>query len=269
MAENSKIEWCDHTFNPWIGCQKVSPGCDRCYAEKLNAFRKWTPGGAWGPRAERVRTSAATWHNPRRWNAEAFAFGRARGHRPRVFCASLADWLDNKAPREGRSDLGRLIEDTPELDWLLLTKRPENYEKLAPWDLDNIPPNVWLGVTCEDQSYYERRWAILSRARIRATVKFVSYEPALGPLTKLQLQPGESVPDWIICGGESGSGARRMKPAWVRALRDQCADLGIAFFMKQIGSNHDGWPTDIRRKGDNIDEWPKNLRVRQFPSGTH
>ena len=105
-----------------------------------------------------------------------------------MFCASLADWLDNQAPREWRSELGRLIEATPELDWLLLTKRPENYEKLAPWDLDASPPNVWLGVTCEDQSHYERRWAILSRARIKATIKFVSYEPALGPLTQLQLR---------------------------------------------------------------------------------
>ncbi|TMJ92521.1 MAG: DUF5131 family protein [Alphaproteobacteria bacterium] len=119
--------------------------------------------------------------------------------------------------------LGRLIEDTPELDWLMLTKRPENYEKLAPWPLDRIPSNVWLGVTCEDQLHYERRWAILSRARIRATVKFISYEPALGPLSKLQLQWGGRVPDWIICGGESGTDARRIKPAWVRAVRDECA----------------------------------------------
>jgi protein gp37 len=149
----------------------------------------------------------------------------------------------------------------------LLTKRPENYEKLAPWDLDEIPTNVWLGVTCEDQPHYERRWAILSRARIRASVKFVSYEPALGPLTKLQLRWGGRVPDWIICGGESGGGARRMKPAWVRAVRDECADLGIAFFMKQIGHNHHRWPTNIRGKGDDMDDWPEDLRVRQFPFG--
>ena len=160
-----------------------------------------------------------------------------------------------------------MIEDTPELDWLMLTKRPENYEKLAPWPLDRIPSNVWLGVTCEDQLHYERRWAILSRARIRATVKFVSYEPALGPLTKLRLQWGGRVPDWIICGGESGNGARRIKPPWVRAVRDECADFGIAFFMKQIGSNHDGWPTNIRGKGHDMDDWPEDLRVRQFPSG--
>ena len=94
----------------------------------------------------------------------------------------------------------------------------------------------------------------------------MSYEPALGPLVKLQLQPDASVPDGIICGGESGPGARRMKPAWVRALRDECADRGIAFFMKQIGTNHDRWPQNIRGKGENMSEWPKDLRVRQFPS---
>jgi protein gp37 len=124
-----------------------------------------------------------------------------------------------------------------------------------------------LGVTCEDQVHYERRWAILSRARISASIKFVSYEPGLGPLTRLRLQWGGSVPDWIICGGESGSGARRLKPAWARAARHECAERGIAFFMKQVGSNHDGWPTNISGKGDDMDEWPEDLRLRQFPSG--
>src|SRR5262252_8256389 len=119
MGENTKIEWCSHTFNPWIGCQKVSPGCDHCYAEKQNAFRKWN-GGTWGPHAPRKRTSDATWLGPRKWAR------RASGRRPRVFCASLADVFDNKAPDDARGDLFNLIRDTHELDWLLLTKRPEN-----------------------------------------------------------------------------------------------------------------------------------------------
>jgi protein gp37 len=254
--ENSKIEWCDHTFNPWIGCQKVSPGCDHCYAEAMMDKRYGRV--QWGPHGERIRTSTANWKKPLTW------VRKANGHRPRVFCASLADWLDNKVSRQWRSDLGDLIKATPELDWLLLTKRPENYAKLAPWNPDNIPSNVWLGVTCEDQAYYDRRWAIMSR--LKAAVRFVSYEPALGPLTSLQLQPGGSIPDWIIAGGESGNGARRMKPKWVRALRNDCADLGIAFFLKQIGSNHDRWPTNISGKGDDISEWPSDFRVREFPS---
>jgi protein gp37 len=257
MAENSKIEWCDHTFNPWIGCQKVSPGCDHCYAEAMMDKRYGRV--QWGPHGERKRTSQNNWEKPLAWAK------KANGYRPRVFCASLADWLDNRVPRTWRADLGRLIEATPELDWLLLTKRPENYEKLAPWDLGMIPSNVWLGVTCEDQVHYERRWGILSRPHINATIKFVSYEPALGPLV-LQHQPGTSVPEWVICGGESGPGARRMKRKWVRALRDECADLNVAFFMKQIGSNHNRWPARIRGKGDDMAEWPEDLQIRQFPS---
>ena len=137
MAENSNIEWCDHTFNPWIGCQKVSPGCDHCYAEAMMDKRYGRV--QWGPHGERVRTSQNNWNMPLRWAK------KANGHRPRVFCASLADWLDNRAPREWRSDLGRVIEATPELDWLLLTKRPENYEKLAPWQPRRDPVKCLVG----------------------------------------------------------------------------------------------------------------------------
>jgi protein gp37 len=98
--ENSKIEWADHTFNPWIGCRHVSPGCDHCYAETQNAFRKWN-GGTWGPHAPRKRTSEENWKNPLKWNAEAREFKREHGHRPRVFCASLADVFGNQVPRSG------------------------------------------------------------------------------------------------------------------------------------------------------------------------
>ena len=152
--ENSKIEWTTHTFNPWIGCQHVSPGCGGgengapCYAETLMDTRYHKV--QWGPHGERRRTSAENWKKPLRWaKAE-----RGSGERPRVFCASLADWLDNKAPREWRVDLAALIAATPELDWLLLTKRIENYRRLAPWK--ETPPNVWLGVTAENQEYYDR-----------------------------------------------------------------------------------------------------------------
>src|SRR5580692_7935980 len=121
MGENSKIEWCDHTFNPWIGCQKVSPGCDHCYAETQNNLRKWN-GGKWGPHAPRKRTSEANWKKPLQWQKRAAEFSGRR----RVFCASLADVFDNKAPDGARDDLFDLIRETPSLDWLLLTKRPEN-----------------------------------------------------------------------------------------------------------------------------------------------
>jgi protein gp37 len=239
MAEHTKIEWTDHTFNPWIGCQKVSPGCDHCYAEAQNAFRKWTAGGKWGPHAERHRTSKAYWRQPYRWAKQA------NGRRPRVFCASLADWLDNKVPATWRDDLIALIEATPALDWLLLTKRIENFGRLVPSWRDGPPPNVWLGVTAEDGEHYHRRWSIL--ADIPAVVRFISYEPALG-----LLELGEPLPDWIICGGESGPGARTMDPAWARSLRDQCSALRVAFFMKQMTGKK---------------PIPADLLVRQFPKG--
>jgi protein gp37 len=250
MGENSKIEWTDHTFNPWIGCQKVSPGCDHCYAEAMMDHRYHKV--EWGPHGERKRTSEANWRKPRQW---AKAARNAGGiiKRPRVFCASLADVWDNQVPVQWRRDLFNLIYETPELDWLLLTKRPENIgdmlwaaigeAELWPW------PNVWLGTTAEDQKNYDRRLAALSK--IPARVRFVSYEPAIGPLTP---KTGiGTVPDWIICGGESGRGARYMQPYWARLLLDHCADDGIAFFMKQMTGKA---------------PIPADLLVRQFPAIT-
>jgi protein gp37 len=232
MGDTTEISWTDATFNPWIGCQHVSPGCDHCYAEAQNAFRKWTSDGAWGPHAERRRTSAATWNNPRIWNADAPAFARSHGRRRRVFCASLADVFDNKAPKAWRSDLFRLIRKTPELDWQLLTKRPQNMARMLPPDWGEGYPNVWLGTTTEDAERFRMRWPVL--ARIPAAVRFVSYEPAIAPLGAIEI--GTILPDWIICGGESGGHAREMHPAWARHVRDQCRALGIAFFLKQWGT---------------------------------
>jgi protein gp37 len=205
-----------------------------------NRFRKWN-GGEWGPHAPRKRTSEANWRKPLQWNKRA----QADGIRLKVFCASLADWLDNKAPQSWRVDLAALIQATPNLDWLLLTKRIENYERFASWS--KIPPNVWLGVTCENQLYYNRRWPILSR--IDARVRFISYEPALGPL-ELNGRARAGIPDWVICGGESGAGARMMKRRWARSLRDECEELSVAFFMKQMTG----------RK-----QIPADLLIRDFP----
>ena len=249
---DSNIEWTDHTFNPWIGCQKISPGCDHCYAEAMMDHRYGRV--QWGPWGKRDRTSPANWRNPLKWDREA----QAVGTRARVFSASLADWLDKKVPNAWRDDFAELIEATPHLDWLLLTKRIQLFDKLAPWPRDNVPSNVWIGVTCENQEWFDRRTKYLSDIN---AIKFVSYEPALGPV-----RTGSADIDWIICGGESGPGARGMDPRWARSLRAECAERGIAFFMKQVGSNHDGWPAKITGKGDDPTEWPKDLRVREYPS---
>jgi protein gp37 len=243
VGENSRIEWCDSTFNPWVGCTKVSRGCDHCYAEAMMDHRYGKL--EWGPHGARKRTSEANWKKPLQWAKQA----RASGTRPRVFCASLADVFDNKVPDEWRFDLGQLILATPELDWLLLTKRPENMTKGMlpvigwPW------PNVWLGVTAEDQARADHRIPILLNTP--AAVRFVSYEPALGPIEFgkwadegvyidwLRGFDGSEPPtpglDWVIAGGESGPNARPAHPQWFRDVRDQCKAAGVAFHYKQAG----------------------------------
>jgi protein gp37 len=223
MGANSRIEWCDHTFNPWLGCTKVAPPCDHCYAE---SWAKRSGLVQWGPHAQRRRTSPAKWREPIKWNAQA----QAAGWRARVFCASLADWLDNQVPDAWRNDLADLIRETPSLDWLLLTKRVGNFERHAPWDIIDVPDTVWIGITCGDQKEFDRDWPLL--ACIDAPVRFISYEPALGPL---RIAAADCVPDWVIAGGESGHHARPANPQWFRDLRDDCATLHIAFHFKQWG----------------------------------
>jgi protein gp37 len=226
--EYSKIEWTDHTFNPWIGCQHVSPGCDHCYVETMMDHRYGKV--EWGPHGERKRTSDANWRQPIKWNAAARAFKMDHGHRPRVFCASLADVFDNKAPSEWREDLFALIRECQCLDWLLLTKRPQNIAKMLPKDWVAGYRNVWLGVTAERQPYFDQRWKLLQT--IPAAMKFISYEPALGPLRLPKQNP---LPDWLISGGESGPKARPVNPQWVRDIIADCRRSGIAPFHKQWG----------------------------------
>jgi protein gp37 len=238
VAENSKIEWTDHTFNPWIGCQKVSPGCDRCYAESLATRYGWT---TWGPHGERKRTSDATWRKPRQWAKAA----RGSGKRPRVFCASLADVFDNQADANWRRDLFLLIHETPELDWLLLTKRPENLHRMFPtgeW------PNVWLGTTCEDQERADRRIPLLLEQK-RVGRHFLSCEPLISEIT---FEPEHLLGlDWIVVGGETGRGARMMQSWWAEHIKAQCEAAGVWFFMKQM--------TDKK-------PIPPHLLVREFPT---
>ena len=263
MAENIKIEWTDHTFNPWTGCTAVSPACDHCYAE---GWAKRSGHVQWGPHGDRRRTSEANWRLPLKWNAEAAKTGK----RARVFCASLADVFDNHASinQAWRDDLWTLIYRTPHLDWLLLTKRPQNIARYMPTAVENggIWPNVWLGTTVENQTEADRRIPHLLAAP--AKVRFLSCEPLLGPVDLHQWMGAHHHPDndtsnpetlaainvvikaarqkareehgihgldWVICGGESGPGARPMHPDWARSLRDQCRAAGVAFHFKQWG----------------------------------
>jgi len=309
MAENTKIEWTDHTFNPWTGCTKVSPACAHCYAE---AWAKRSGIVEWGPGKPRRRTTPAEWRKPLKWDKllhcphpDLLVNGRPQyephpfvclkcgtrylsnsgGHpdcdfncqiipyRPRVFCASLADWLDDEVPIEWLADLLDLVRRTPNLDWLLLTKRPQNWfgrihaafmhtaddrnnPHLTNWLVDWMgtehceepgepgtpPANVWIGTTVEDQQRADER--IPELLKIPAKVRFLSCEPLLGPI-RFAAVPGFNKCGsagwdlirnlWVIAGGESGPGARPMHPDWARSLRDQCAAAGVPFLFKQWG----------------------------------
>jgi protein gp37 len=236
MALTSGIEWTNSTFNPWIGCTKIASAegsaCDFCYAVQFGRRL----GVQWGNH-DRKRTRAEYWKQLPKWNADGPRFLREHGHRQRVFSASLADWLDNQVDPQWRYDFCREVDNAPNLDFLLLTKRPENFRKLAPANWQDGPPsNVWLGVTVEDEDRYRDRFAKI--AQIPASVYFLSYEPGLGPLGSLDFGIGK-VPDWIISGGESGVARERVRlipPDAVRQARDQSNSHGVAFFHKQWGN---------------------------------
>lgn len=239
--KNSQIEWTHHTFSPWRGCTKVSAGCTNCYAETM---AKSNPAilGEWGPNGTRVIASESYWLQPISWNKEAEAAGKRR----RVFCAPLCDVFEgpDTMPSEvwpqvsaARRRLYYLIEETSQLDWLLLTKRPEHVSTLIPtrWS-QRLPDNVWIGTSVENQAAADERMPHL--LNIPARVRFLSCEPLIGHvnLTKWILDVRTKCPiSWIIVGGESGPCARPMHPEWVRALRNQATATGIAFLFKQWG----------------------------------
>lgn len=289
-----------YTFNPWWGCTKVSKGCEHCYADTLSHRYGFN---VWGPKADRRFFGDKHWAEPLKWNREAVKAGERR----RVFCASMADVFErhmvpaiNAQLEAARDRLWDVIAATPMLDWLLLTKRPENIADMIPW-ADGTPanawkadvsmwPNVWLGASVENQEQAEKR--IPHLLRIPTAVRFLSCEPLLGavdftdvgfphpllPYTCLActtptqrnrlLHPMCSIHgtrcimdvdriDWVIVGGESGTGARPMHPDWARSLRDQCTSAGIAFFMKQMGGTHD--------KRAHLEDIPIDLHYRNFP----
>ena len=226
MAEKTGISWTDSTFNPWIGCTKVGPGCDNCYAEAL-MDKRWHKV-QWGAGQQRQRTSAANWKQPLAWERGWQDFKTLHGRRQRVFCASLADVFDNAVPAEWRADLFALIAATPHLDWLLLTKRIGNVASMAP--AGGLPANVWLGATVVNQEEFDRDAHKL--LAVPASVRFLSVEPMLGPIRGA---PSIGAFDWVIVGGESGHGARTINPEWVASMADQCAWYSVPFFFKQWG----------------------------------
>jgi protein gp37 len=234
------------TFNPWWGCWKISRGCKFCYAD---VFDHRLGGHHWGPSAPRRFFDDDHWRQPFAWAAKA----RKLGLRLKVFCASMADVFEDRRDLDiWRARLWRLIEKTPELDWLLLTKRPEMMTEMDPWPGGSWPENVWALTTVEDQPS-TARIDHLGKLRARAVVLGLSCEPLVSALNldPWLWEPGGVVDtdigpegygsspsgliDWIICGGESGHGASPMHPNWARSLRDQCRSAGVAFHFKQFG----------------------------------
>lgn len=312
MADTTKIAWVRNsdgtpgaTFNPWIGCTRVSAGCVNCYAEVLGTNRL---GVEWGKGKPRRRTAATTWKMPQRWNRKAAKLGI----RIRVFCASLADVFDPEVPAEWRAELWQLIRETPNLDWIIVTKRPENFVAMLPEDWGGGWENVWLVVTCEDQAAADRRIPILLNTH--AAVRGVSLEPLLGPINLNRIHEewtdefgchtqcwescltgrrfdgwsdgetdGWTKLDWVIVGGESGTEARTCRAEWFDRIWRDCRAAGVPLFVKQLGTRWiDGangvggarshipseYP-NVRRlahpTGADPEEWPEYLRVQQMP----
>lgn len=255
MAEKSAIEWTDATFNPWWGCAKVSIGCDHCYAERDAA--RYQPGRElWGVDAERRAFGDKHWAEPHRWERKAVR----EGHRLRVFCASMADVFDKNSPDQARPRLWQTIRDTPNLDWLILTKRIGNAARMLPTDWEDGYPNVWLGISVVNQEEADRD--IPKLLAIPARIRFLSCEPLLGPI-HFPLACQGSVfwggLHWVIVGGESGQLARFMDPAWADDIRSEVKRAGRAFFMKQ-GSQFN-WP-----RFKDFESFPSKLQIREFPA---
>ena len=243
MAKNSKISWTNHTFNPWWGCQKVSPGCQNCYAE---AFATGRMGfDIWGPPSTTGRRIFDLKHfdEPIAWNSACVK----SNIRERVFCGSMCDiFEDHPQVANERDVLWTTIEFTSSLDWLLLTKRPENIERLLPaWWFpgERSVTNVSFGITAENQDCLDAKWPVLeATTRYLADKLFLSCEPLLGPINIEQTLDWQDSPskwgrgvDWVIVGGESGPNARPMNLDWARSIRDQCIEFEIPFFFKQVG----------------------------------
>lgn len=239
MAESTAIAWTDHTFNPWWGCARVSPGCQNCYAETFSKRVGYSISGSkaplWGKQSERRFFGDKHWAEPLKWDRAAADAGRPA----LVFCASMADVFEDRPELDGeRERLWSLIGETPHLIWLLLTKRPENVYGAVPlrwtWEQGvDWPQNVWIGTTVEDQQRADERLPHL--ADIPAPVRFLSMEPLLEGV-RLSAWMLNAV-QWVIVGGESGPGHRTFNEAWARAIRADCDLYQTPVFFKQHGGH--------------------------------
>ncbi len=280
MGQDTKIQWCHHTANTWWGCTKVSEGCKNCYAERDS---KRYGFDVWGPRGSR-RMMKGVWNEVRKWAVAAASSGERR----RVFWGSMMDVCEDRPELvEPRKRFCGIIEELEDLDFLILTKRPENYISFMPWGAGPWPVNAWPGTSCENQEALIKRAPELKRIN-GGGPRWLSCEPLLGPLNLFSVgterwdclhgwspdagPEGANTPriDWVIVGGESGGGARQLGLGWIRDIVSQCQKASVPVFVKQVGA----WvasggsmaerPND--RKGGDMSEWPEDIRVREFPA---
>ena len=254
MVTNTSIEWCDTTWNPVTGCTKVSPGCAHCYAEGI-AKRLWK-----GRPFEDVRVHADRVNQPYRWRKPR-----------RVFVNSMSDLFHEDVPFRFIDAVFHVMRETPKHTYQILTKRPDRMRLYMRDTRARSLPNVWLGVSVENQRMADERIPLLLDTL--AAVRFLSVEPLLGPVNLHPWLSGGI--NWVIVGGESGPKARPCELRWIGSIVDQCAAAGVSAFVKQLGARpmHTSL-TDARlgplqiadRKGGNPDEWPPELRVREWPT---
>jgi protein gp37 len=262
------------TFNPWRGCTKWAAGCDECYAKAWEVDR-WG-NDIWGRGKPRIRTSESYWRQPLRWNEWSKQLYAQYGIRLKVFCGSLCDWADSEVSHQWQSDLYGLINQCPDLDWLLLTKRLE----VKPWEkyssgfermdmilpygwMDRWPEHVWFGHSVATQRDWDLIQGDLCALVAKAKPKvFISYGPALGSVDwgpPSGLQPI----DWMLVEGESGTDARPFHWAWALETLEWCRDNGVRFLMKQVGNNavaeRGDEPISVSKKGGDPREWPAIL----------
>jgi protein gp37 len=268
MAEKTGIAWTDSTKNFWIGCTKVGPGCDNCYAEAGD--KRYHGGVHWGAGAERLLTSDKNWDEPYRWNRKA----EQSGVRRKVFCASQSDVFDNETPSAWHDRMWKVIKETPFLDWQLVTKRVGNIAKMLPADWGTGYPNVWLIITVVNQDEVDRD--VPKLLKIPAVVRGLSMEPQLGAVVipdawlDGSYTNGATI-DWIISGGESmpnaPESARPYHLEWAEYAIALARRHGKAAFFKQTGHNA-WWHGErfvVNKKGDDPSGWPEALQVRDFP----
>ena len=315
MPAETKIEWTDHSWSPWRGCTKVSPGCANCYAESLSERfnRKDSDLPTWGGWGKgKPRVLAKNWGDPVKWNKAADAeqemrMAYGKGNPPYAKTSftvfpSLCDWLDEEVPIEWLARFLKLIYDTPNLTWLLLTKRPENFrnrllksmagnwadpldltDRIHAWiDGSRIPRNVWVGTSVEDQPRADER--IPALIEIPAVGRFLSVEPMIGPVDLRLFSRAFGFPKhitadgraigmpqgihWVIVGGESGPGARPCNVEWVRSIVNQCAGASVPCFVKQLGAHPVGRWTASPHESGLGEGWPAGLKVTHPKGGS-